>query len=85
MSVADPPQRGKRTSGRAIDQRTSPSGVRATSSLRRDATTKRPNGDQEASRYGPSLRLEPSSATTHAPESASTSSRPGAGSEKSAG
>ena len=50
VSVFVPPQRGKRTFGRATDQRTSPPGVSATSSFTRDATTNRPNGDHEASR-----------------------------------
>ena len=85
VSVLVPPQRGRRTFGRASDQRTVPPGVRATSSFARVATTKRPKGDHDASRYGPSSRFEPSCSTTHAPESADTSSRPGAGREKSAG
>ena len=50
VSVLLPPQRGRRTSGRASDQRTVPSGVSATSSFARVATTKRPNGDHDASR-----------------------------------
>ena len=44
------------------------SGRRA--SFARVATTKRPKGDHDASRYGPSSRFEPSCSTTHAPESA---------------
>ena len=62
-----------------------PSGVSAASSRALAATTNCPNGDQLASRYGPSRRLEPSWRTTHAPAAESTSRRPAAGSRTSAG
>ena len=50
VSVSLPVQRGERTPGRASVQRTSPSGSSAASSFSRAATTKRPKGDQLASR-----------------------------------
>ena len=59
VSVSVPAQRGRARRGRASVQRTSPSGSSAASSFARVATTKRPNGDQLASRYAPSSRFEP--------------------------
>ena len=85
VSVRVPPQRGKPTSGRASDQRTSPPGSARRARSARDATTKRPKGDHEASRYGRGAASIRPRSTTQAPEPAVTSSRPGAGSEKSAG
>ena len=85
VSMRSPAQRGKRTFGRASDQRTSPSGSSAASSFARATTTNRPNGDHDASRQSPSRRFEPSAWTTQTPSADSTSSRPGAGSEKRAG
>ncbi len=80
-----PSTAGSGRSGRASDQRTSPSGSSAASSFARATTTNRPNGDHEASRQSPRRRFEPSAWTTQTPSADSTSKRPGAGSEKSAG
>src|SRR5215471_11045058 len=82
--VRVPPQLGRWTAGWATVQCTLPLGSMVTSSyFERTPTTNRPNGDHDASVYGPSSRFDPSSCTTQGPLDELTSNRPGAGSENS--